>query len=308
MISLSIAPDLMEEAVLQAERQTAPALARAFRRERDRIYEIQDADARETEFHALALKWFDRFGLRTPLEAGVDEHPVLAGHVAGGRIVRAITRWAEGADLVDTARDRTGSRPLLVLRLTPESLLARDTLTAFLRHELMHVTDMLDPAFGYQRALPPSGDGPSADNILRDRYRVVWDVTIDGRLAQAGRGQPQARDQRWREFKATFAVLADDCATAFEYWWTRSQPTHAELVTFVTAPAGTTVGRDAGRCPFCRFPVASLDRRVATLAEPVIRALRAEFPSWRAEQGMCSQCFDLYESRYGHPDACSRAT
>jgi hypothetical protein len=62
-----------------------------------------------------------------------------------------------------------------------------------LRHELMHVADMLDPAFGYERSLPTSDDGPSADNIVRDRYRVLWDVTIDGRLARAGLAHPDAR-------------------------------------------------------------------------------------------------------------------
>jgi hypothetical protein len=305
MIPLSIAPDLMEEAVLLAERQAKPGVARAFRHERDWIYELADPELREAEFQALALKWFERFGFPAGIRAAIADCHELEGRVAGGRIVRAGARAMEGADLVDApaAREHTESRPLLVLRLMPQSLMDGDALSSLLRHELMHVTDMLDPAFGYQRTLPPADDGPSADNILRDRYRVVWDVTIDGRLAQAGCGQPQTRDTRSREFRTAFAMLADGCPDAFERWWNQSHPTHAQLVAFATAPAGAAAGPGAGRCPSCQFPVASLDARVSTVAEPVVRALRAEHPSWRPEHGICSQCFDLYEARYGHPDA-----
>jgi len=308
VIPLSIAPDLMEEAVLLAERQATPGVARAFRRERDRIYDVADPEAREARFQALALEWLDRFGLRARMDAALAEWPALEGRVVGGRIVRALARPAEGADLVDAAaaRERTESRPLLVLRLVPQSLLDNNTLSSLLRHELMHITDILDPAFGYERTLPFSDDGPSADNILRDRYRVVWDVTIDGRLTRAGRGQLRARDTRWREFRMAYAMLADACPGVFDHWWNRPHPTHAELVAFAVAPAGATAGRGAGRCPFCEFPVASLDSRVWTLTEPVIRALRTEHPSWHSEQGICSQCFDLYEARYGYADTVRR--
>jgi len=302
MIPLSIAPDLMEEAVLLAERQATPGVARAFRRERDRIYDVVEPEVREAQFQRLALEWFDRFGLRPRMEAALTEWPALEGHVAAGRLVGAIGPAAEGADLVDgaAAHERTESRPLLVLRLMPQSLLDDATLWALLRHELMHITDILDAAFGYDRTLPSSHEGPSADNMLRDRYRVVWDVTIDGRLARAGRGQLRTRDTRWREFRMAYAMLADACPGAFEQWWNQSHPTHAELVAFAMAPPGAPAGRGAGRCPFCRFPVASLDARVSTLAEPVVRALVAEHPSWRPEQGICTQCFDLYEARYGY--------
>jgi hypothetical protein len=301
MIPLSIAPDLMEEAVLRAERTVPPPAARAFRRKRNPIYEIRDDEAREAAFHALAREWFDRFGLRDTLEAVIGEYPALARQLRGGRIVRAIARSAEGADLVDTPQP-SASQPLLVLRLTPESLLEREALRSFLRHELLHVVDMLDPEFGYERTMPKSDDGPSADNILRDRYRIVWDVTIDGRLAQAGLGTQRTRDQRWREFKTAYALLADESPDAFEYWWTQAHPTHAQLLTFATAPGRSAAAHGSGRCPFCRFPVAALDSRVSTLTEPVLAALRADHPSWRVEQGICSQCLDLYEARYGHAD------
>jgi hypothetical protein len=296
MIALSIAPDLMEEALLLAERGATREDARAFRRERDRIYDVRDPEARDAQFDALNLRWFERFGLQTRVEAAVNEHAGFTGRLCGGRIVRAMTRAEEGADLIDpAARAHAGSGPLLVLRLRPESLLDQDALLVFLRHELMHVADMLDPGFGYERALPPADGGPSADNILRDRYRVVWDATIDGRLARAGYGGAVTRDTRTREFAAAFVMLGEDGRHAFESWWDADRPTHAAMVAFAAEPAHAA----ASRCPVCRFPVASLDGRINAITPPVAAAIQDENPAWRIEQGLCPQCLDLYEARYG---------
>ncbi len=301
MIALSIAPDLMEEAVLLAERGAERELARTFRHERNAIYEVADAESRDARFHALTLRWFARFGLQTSVEAAVNEHAGFTGALCAGRIVRAITRADEGADLIDPVSHAVAAGPLLVLRLRPESLLDERGLRALLRHELMHVADMLDPAFGYERALPPSDGGPSADNILRDRYRVVWDVTIDGRLDRAGFARPGIRDARAREFAAAFSMLGERCGSAFGAWWEAERPTHPAMVAFATLstlPEGASRA-DAGRCPVCRFPTAALDDRATAMAPDVVTAVRDENPGWRVEQGLCAQCVDLYEARYG---------
>jgi len=127
---------------------------------------------------------------------------------------------------------------VLVLRLCAETLLEPVTLSALLRHELGHVADMLDPSFGYERALPESDAGPATANLLRDRYRVLWDVTIDGRLARAGLAGARERAARWREFAATFAMLGEGCRSAFEEWFHLARPRHAALVQFAQAPIG----------------------------------------------------------------------
>lgn len=44
--------------------------------------------------------------------------------------------------------------------------------TALLRAELLHLADMLDPAFGYAPTLPEMDGGPSAAGLLQDRYRA----------------------------------------------------------------------------------------------------------------------------------------
>ena len=297
MIRLTFAPDLLEEAVLLAERTAPAAEARAFRRERDRIYDIADDERRDAGFRSLHLRWFTRLALHHTIEQTVAERADLIRRVDEGRVLGALTRRDEACDLIDqVAPGCADPRPILVLRLRPSTLLDQDGLRTLLRHELMHVTDMLDSAFGYERTLPPSDGGPSADNILRDRYRVLWDVTIDGRLARAGLVNGGIRAARWQEFDATFAMLGDRRRDAFDLWFDRIRPTHRAIVAFALAPDGST--RNAGRCPLCRFPVASLDPRPERLSAAARAAIRTQYPTWRMEQGLCAQCLDLYEARH----------
>ena len=313
---LTYDPGLVDEAVLLAERTAPREAARAFRRERDRVYGISDPDEREAAFQALHLRWFADLRLPDLLQSLIAERAAVVGQLDEGRVLRAVTRHEEGADLVDQVTSGEADRgPILVLRLRPATLLESEALCALVRHELMHVADMLDPAFGYQRSLPASDDGPSRDNNQRDRYRVVWDVTIDGRLARAGvdrRGaRPAAshadpaadsdavRAARWREFAATFSMLGDDCRRAFDEWFGTEHPTHAALAAFAIAPAGTDASGASGRCPLCRFPVAALDPRPERLSVAAGAAICDDHPSWEVEQGLCPQCLDLYEGRYG---------
>lgn len=301
MIRLTYDPELVEETVLLAERAMPPLEARAFRRERNRLYGIADPEARDAAFRSLHLEWFTRIGLHESIGTAVAAREAVTQRLDEGRVLRAVARNEEGADLVDhVAAGAVDERPILVLRLRPATLLDPDRVRALLHHELMHVADMLDPVFGYQRALPASDDGPSRDNIQRDRYRVLWDVTIDGRLARAGGdSRHPTREVRWQEFAATFSMLGDDCRRAFDEWFDNGHPTHAALAAFAMAPAGSEQTGDSGRCPLCRFPVAVLDPRPERLSAATIAAIRGQHPSWEIDQGLCPQCLDLYEGRYG---------
>ena len=301
MIRLTYDPELVEETVLQAERAMPLLEARAFRRERNRLYRIADPERREAAFRSLHLGWFTRIGCHESIGTVVAACEDVAGRLDEGRVLRAVARHDEGADLVDhVATGAVDERPILVLRLRPATVLDPDRVRALLHHDLMHVADMLDPAFGYARSLPSSADGPSGDNIQRDRYRVLWDVTIDGRRARRGLADPRLRDARREEFAATFAMLGDEGPHAFDDWFDRIEPTHAALVAFAQAPngEGSTNPADAGRCPLCHFPVAALDPRPGRLSAAGQAMIRADYPAWRPGQGLCAQCLDLYEARH----------
>jgi hypothetical protein len=302
MIDTTYAPDLVEEAVLLAERTAARDTILGFRRERNAVYDIADPERRDAAFRDVHLRWFVRLGLHRPVEQAMQERAEMAPRVAQVRVLRALSRQEEGADLFDRALpDATGRRqPLLALRLRPSLLLDSEPLRALLRHELMHVADMLDPAFGYERSLPPSDDGPSADNIVRDRYRVLWDVTIDGRLARAGLAHPDARAARRREFAATFSMLGDRAGRIFDEWFYRVVPTHQAVAAFASsppAPIGDEHSGGTGRCPLCRFPVAALDPTPERLSTEGRQRIERAHPGWDRSQGLCAQCLDLYEAQ-----------
>ena len=303
MIDTTYAPDLVEEAVLLAERRMPRDTIREFRRERNAVYDIADPERRDAAFRDVHFRWFVRLGLHRPVEEAMQERAETASRVAQVRVLRAVRREEESADLFDRAIPDATDRcqPLLALRLRPSLLLDPEPLRALLRHELMHVADMLDPAFGYARSLPPSDDGPSADNIVRDRYRVLWDVTIDGRLARMGLAHPDARSARGREFGATFSMLGNRASDIFDEWFDRVVPTHNAVAAFAISPpvpAGAGHLGGTGRCPLCRFPVASLDEHPERLSAGARSQIEREHSSWTIDAGLCTQCLDLYEAQY----------
>jgi hypothetical protein len=237
MISLWYAPELVEEAVLLAERRMSIADQRTFRGERDPLYEVREADRRDEAFRRLHERWFERLGFRRVVDESVGERPEIACRLSEGRVLPALTRHEQGADLIDrVVPGQQDPRPLLAIRLRPSLLLDAASLQALLRHELLHIDDMLNPVFGYERSLPPSDLGPLGDNVVRMRYRVVWDVTVDGRLMRAGVASEGARSARWREFGAAFPMLGERGWQAFERWFDGEPPTHAALAEFARRP------------------------------------------------------------------------
>ena len=241
MIAVAFAADLVEAAVLLAEPSMTVEKRRAFRRERDRLYVVSDVDGREGRFRHLHRWWFVELGLDCGIERMIADRLTDACGASlpkECRVVGAVTRPEEGADLVDRIAPESGAvHALLVIRLRPATLLDPAAVRALLHHELTHVADMLDPGFGYERALPPSGEGPSADTILRDRYRVLWDTTIDGRLVHEGHADEAVRRARRQEFVDTFAMLRGRGDAAFDEWFACTQPSHARLAAYALSPA-----------------------------------------------------------------------
>ena len=119
---------------------------------------------------------------------------------------RKSSRWPDqGAELYVNERGaKTG-----VVALGGAQLLQETSLTAFLRHELMHLQDMVDPRFGYVPELPSVRGQAGRQRLALERYRLLWDVTIDARLAGAGKATVTTEAQRLAEFSAAFAFWSE---------------------------------------------------------------------------------------------------
>jgi len=290
---LQLDPRLMEEAVMLGIKGHPGE--REFRHARDQIYELSDEEDRNRRFDLFHQHWFTQLNLERPIVQALSERPLLMRETEGCRVASVVFPKDEGADLY-------GATPMtIVLKLRPASLLDVPGLLAFLRHEFTHLCDMLDPCFNYEPELPKSEVGPSYDNLIRERYRVLWDTWIDGRLSHQGWAPEEIRPRRLAEFKAAFPMLNRSLHTKFLEWFDSPLHTHQELVAFALNPETvdrpqTSQQRLTGRCPLCRFPSFDLQDG-QDLPAQAVQEIALDFPNWQSHHGLCRQCADLYESR-----------
>ena len=294
-------PGLMEEAVFLAvggDRE-----AKRFHRERNRLYGITDSEERERGFQDFYRIWFSRLGLSEQIENAVSEQPLLYSSVKRCIVARAPGKREEGAELFVNPEEMLSDkeRRTVSIFLRPESLLNPSALLTFLRHELLHITDMLDPGFGYERELPAAEAGPTHDRLRKDRYRALWDATIDGRMVRRGWAPESLRGECLHDFRQAFPMFGAETEDLFSRFFDREPHTHAELVAFVLDPRAI-VGSEEGyypgtRCPLCGFPTYAFEPEPERLLSEVISQITQDFPHWHPSHGLCTQCADLYRAR-----------
>jgi hypothetical protein len=299
-------PRLVEDAVLAMLRGRAEE--RVFRTERDALYTIADPDEREARFSAVHTAWFERLGLAGPVPEALGEQPTVASGTARCLVIRAASSREEGAELfVAAGAGVTGaSHRTAVLRLYPGAFANQEALRALLRRELMHVADMLAPGFGYTPRWVGAATEMLPDALLRERYRVLWDTSVDGRLTRRGWAPPGVRATRLGEFAAAFPMLGRQTGVAFRRLFADRRPTHAELVQFAAEPArileAGRVGRRRAphpgeRCPLCGCPTHAFEPDAGRLPREARAGIQESFPAWRPAHGLCRQCADLYRAR-----------
>jgi hypothetical protein len=264
-----------------------------FHREREKLYNILDPDERNSAFFHLHLEWFREWGVEKALIAPLAEFPLVSEALKILVFRQSRGRNDEGTELyVNEAGDRTG-----VLAMRPERLGRELELKAFLRHELTHLHDMLDPVFGYEPKLPAIGPSVNQHRLARERYRLLWDITIDGRLTRAGRQTIATKDQRWLELVGAFCFWPESTQQEiFNSLWTNPTPNHRILVELVcdARHTGATVGPQPGAaCPLCGFPTFAWASE-ARLTDAVVKTIRSEFPRWDTNHGACARCAEVY--------------
>lgn len=246
---LRVDPGLLEEATFHALR--ASPEAPAYHRQRERLYAIGDPEERDRRFRMLHASWFVRLSLDRPIRQALDEQAAVLAATSACLMGRAASPREEGADLHVLSTDsEAGRSATLVLRLRPESLSDPEGLLTLLRHELQHVADMLDPSFGYQPRLEVSE--PARRRVVLERYAVLWNVSVDGRLERRGLAPEGAEARRGREFSSAFAMLGEDGGSLFKRFWSHPAPTHAELARAASDPEGSLTDPAAtGRAGDC---------------------------------------------------------
>jgi hypothetical protein len=248
---------------------------RAYRRCIDPLYDRPDREASITEG---MLRLFRDFGAAEAVEKELRTLPVRRALVA-----RAQRPGEEGADLL-VGREKTA-----LVRIPAEAFGDGQALARFLRHEIRHVADMLDPAFAYEPDLGRGGGTRAEKELVRSRYFVLWNLAID-----AVEPSPVTPDIRRSQVDRAFAALAPDGrARLVARFQDPSLRTHPTLLAAARDPwaffgeprKGVVPGQ---ACPLCGFPTYDWDEG------PPAEAIRADFPRWEASQGACRQCSDIY--------------
>jgi hypothetical protein len=295
-------PKLVEDAVFYS--QGASSIAPELAAERNRIYDAAKLEARDESFRELYRTWFHRLGLGEPIDIALREQPLVTTRVNHCYVLCATHAKQEGAELFvasDPVSRKIQQRNLRLL-IRPATLLRAGHVMEFLRHELFHIADMLDPAFAYEPTLPKADGGPTYDTLITNRYRVLWDVTIAGRMLRRGWCAAAVRDSELNNFIQAFAMLQGQCEELFQRFFDAAEPRHAELAAFAFAPRIATdnlsnQGVAGTHCSLCRFPTHAFASEPARLGAKVLAAINEDFPDWTPGKGLCVQCADLYRGR-----------
>lgn len=278
-----------------------------FHREREKLYSILDPDERNAAFFRLHLEWFREWGLERPLTEMLQEFPLVRDQLGVLAVRKTVGKNDEGAELyINEAGQRTGLIALRLERLTNDAGLRN-----YLRHEFTHLHDMLDSSFGYSPTLELPGLNTAQIRLARERYRLLWDITIDGRLTIAGHTPMQNREQYAAAFARGYAFWpADRQAKTFDSLWRNIAPRHDGFLALIADPRGL---RDAQRpapgasCPLCDFPTFTWADGEALSPEIRVR-INDEFPSWSPEQGLCGRCLETYQAAVIHNELPAQVT
>lgn len=278
-------------------RKGVPALQiTRFHREREKLYGILDPDERNTAFFNLHLDWFREWGLEKLLTDLLKEFPLLSEKLS----VLAVRKTRgkkddEGAELYVNEAGQCSA----ILALRPEAFERDVALRDYVRHEFTHLSDMLNPAFGYAPTLDLPGLNGAQQRLARERYRLLWDITIDGRLVAAGHMPIAGHEQHASAFARGYSFWpAERQAETFDSLWQNAAPCHAEFLALIADPRGLREAHrpaPGGSCPLCDFPTFAWADAGALLPGITARVV-AEFPAWTPGQGLCGRCLETYQA------------
>ncbi len=309
-------PSLMEEVVLRELRQLEEKgdlrPTQKYHALADPIYERIPANARgnrrEVEFENIHKKFFQEFGFLEPMEKALLEFPAL-GAVEEVFVKKAARQGEQWADL-GRDRKRVG------IRIHPAQFEDTPGLLRYLKHELQHVADMLDEAFGHPSSEEGFPDTSPAELVLiKDRYHALWDIHIDGRLQRRGKETIFDRERHFERFAVSYRnVPLAQLTAAFEAFWEAERLTHTEILAMAMDPAKVLDRGEAGRtaqgkrrrplfagslCPLCRFPTFGWSNDLDTLPQSIVESVKKDVPAWEPEDGACDRCVELYKVRAG---------
>ncbi len=304
---LEYSPSLIEEAVMCFISGKEEEIA--FRDDRNALYDIEDSEQRETAFQNFHLSWFAKLALDTPLLESLRSYPLIISKVDRVAIVQAPAKKKEGAELFrrnNKLYSDDEKKTSILITLTPEWFSKSDKLLDYLRHELQHIEDMLNPDFKYKINSSNPKVNSVIDSLFLQRYSVLWDLTVDGRLSKKEWQTSLSKEKHFEIFQQAFQLPQGETFQLFEYFFDNPIPTHEELEDFAIDPFGWLQDRknakdvkhaSKGNCSLCNFISTDLLTNPELFPKEIMELIHKENPDWKLSDPVCSHCIDIYESR-----------
>lgn len=304
---------VVRQEVDRKEKEGDSSLMEEYHKEVDPIYDIEDVIDKEEAFDALYEKFFlDNLGYGKVIKEVFDEFPFLTEKISDIYINLDLMR--EEANLMKKDPDEPSNLRKIKFKMRAEIFCDKNELRKAIRHELMHVKDMLDDDYGYDTKVP-AGLNTTEENFVRDRYKIFWDIYIDSRLIREGRETMETKEKRFAWFSGIYKKLpAEQKVVMFDNFWNKEKITHQEILDMATdmMKAVPLLGGDisdldeqekksywSGRpCPLCNFPTYKWANDINLedeKAKKLQEAIKADFPKWTAAEGVCERCTELYK-------------
>jgi hypothetical protein len=300
-------PRLLEETSFQAMRQARGNGAEFsdFRRRSEAAYELKDPQQREHAFQALHRNIFLHFGFDKQLDEVIRYFPNLQKI---DRLVMLLVerRKDEEAELFSREKCQWS----VVFRIRAETILQAAAFKRLAMHDFYHISDMLDPDFKYSPTMFALAMNAQQQEMLRDRFRCLWDLYIDARLAAAGQEPSQSREAHEFNFVRNFGASRLN-GNIFELLWKNQYALAPDAPALLMAGSSpeklmALVGLEcsdldllkglrqfADTCPLCNCPTKDWSDP-QDVGEVVAARIRQSHPTWQSTQPFCRQCEEIY--------------
>lgn len=292
-LQINFDPTFIEEAVFLLMRDgQGDNLFRDFCKEKEEIYQKDTAgDERDKAFKLFYGKYFCNLGLEDFFKNICEDFPHIYKPEVRVVVKRVWNRKHEEAELYVQPQQKTVYLGILVRRILDLAFLE-----SFLRHELMRISDMLSFDFQYSPHPVLGGKNEIEDNLIRERFRLLWDLYIDARLRGKGFKTIKSYEEQKKEFARIFFFLTQ---LEREKILSKIQGCESlmqiDLLSWAGDPRSIKVlGKGGLRCPLCDFTSFNPIKHWDAETLPVVNEIKKDYPHWEPSQGICPQCFDLY--------------
>jgi len=182
--------------------------------------ELQEA-VHETQNEAFRTSEAGRFHEMAHAAAVREAVAVLGDQFAEVLVFPAYTASEEQAEV-------NADRSRLILRILPERFADYFGLQRFLRHQLGRLSDILDRTFGYNVGVP---EGLVVTRELQRRFCLLWNCSIDGRIARTGGSPMHLREEYGAVFSRLFPGLPGKAIeAAIGQLWEAERPSFCHLM------------------------------------------------------------------------------